>query len=31
MPLFEEIVYYTNFVVILRELNGLLDFRKHFY
>ena len=31
MPLFEEIVYYTIFVVILRELKGLLDFRKHFF
>jgi len=30
MPLFEEIVYYTIFRVILRELNGLLDFLKHF-
>ena len=30
MPLFEEIVYYTIFVVILRQLNGLLDFNKHF-
>jgi hypothetical protein len=30
MPLFEEIVYYTIFEVILRELNGLLDFHKYF-
>jgi hypothetical protein len=25
------IVYYTIFVLILRELNALLDFHKHFY
>ena len=31
MPLFEEIVYYTIFELILRELNALLDFHKHFY
>ena len=31
MPRFEEIVYYTIFVLILRELNALLDFHKHFY
>ena len=31
MPLFEEIVYYTIFELILRELNALLDFHKHLY
>ena len=31
MPLYEEIVYYTIFELILRELNALLDFHKHFY
>jgi len=30
MPLFEEIVYYTIFIVILRELKGHLNFLKHF-
>ena len=31
MPLHEETVYYTIFELILRELNALLDFHKHFY
>ena len=31
MPLFEEIVYYTIFELILRALNALLDFHQHFY
>ena len=31
MPLFKEIVYYTIFKLILRELNALLDFHEHFY
>ena len=31
MPLYEEIVYYTIFELILRELNALLDFHKHFH
>ena len=31
MPLFREIVYYTIFVLILRELKALLNFHQHFY
>ena len=31
MPLNEKTVYYTIFILILRELNALLDFHKHFY
>jgi len=30
MPLSEESVYYTIFVLILRKLNALLIFHKHF-
>ena len=31
MPLFREIVYYTIFVLILRELKALLNFHQDFY
>ena len=31
MPLFREIVYYTIFVLILRELKALLNFHQYFY
>jgi len=30
MPRFEEMVYYTIFEAILKKLNGLLYFLKHF-
>jgi len=30
MPLSEETVYYTIFILILRKINALLTFHKHF-